>query len=154
MGVSLTTEEMTEFLKSGHTLILSTIRKSGEPLSTPLWYVYEDGCFYVSTLNKTAKMAHIRRDPRVCVLVEDGKRYVDLRAVVASCVAEVVEDRNVADRVDALVSAKYKDYTFDFSKAGKATQQHYQGRVLLRLVPKPGQIRSWYNRKLRLTPKV
>ena len=149
MGVSLTSEETVEFLRTAHTLILSTIRKSGAPLATPLWFLYENGCFYVSTLRKSAKMGHIRRDPRVCVLVEDGKHYLDLRAVVASCTAEVVEDRAEFDRIDAAIKTKYTDFAVDFSKAGQATQQHYQYQVILRLVPVPGASRSWHNRKLR-----
>ena len=149
MGVSLTSEEMTEFLRKGHTLILATIRKSGEPMATPLWYLYDDGCFYVSTFARTSKLKHIKRDPRVCVLVEDGEHYLDLRAVVANCTAEIVEDPEVIDRVNAGVREKYKEFSVDFSKAGTATQQRYTGQVMLRLVPRASEIRSWYNRKLR-----
>lgn len=153
MGVSLSNEEIDEFLKAGHTLILGTIRKSGEPMATPLWYLWQDGVFYVSTFARTTKLGHIRRDPRVCALVEDGKHYLDLRAVVASCTAELVEEPKEVERIGGLLRAKYKDFSVDFSGAGKATQQRYAGQVILKLVPKPGGIRSWYNRKLRL-PKA
>ena len=151
MGVALTTEEMTEFLKKGHTLILATVRKTGEPVATPLWYVYDDDeCFYVSTYVKTTKLAHIRRDPRVSALVEQGEHYRDLKAVAVNCTAEFVEDETAIDRLNTLVAEKYKGFTVDFSKAGEATQKRYKGQVWLRLRPKPGGIRSWDNRKLRL----
>ncbi len=85
MGVELTPEEVDDFLRDGHTLIFTTIRKSGEPFATPMWYAYIDGSIYIRTLGRSAKVAHARRDPRVCCTVETGDAWVDLKAVIANC---------------------------------------------------------------------
>ncbi|HXC38267.1 MAG TPA: pyridoxamine 5'-phosphate oxidase family protein [Burkholderiales bacterium] len=151
MGVKLTDEEINEFLTKGHTLILGTLRKSGEPFMTPLWYVYKDGSFYTGTLAKSAKVGHIRRDPRVCCMVEEGEAWVDLHVVVANCTATIIEDPSSVPWVQEAMDAKYAAFRPDRSKQPDATKKHYGGgRVIIKATPKPGEIRSWYNRKIRM----
>jgi nitroimidazol reductase NimA-like FMN-containing flavoprotein (pyridoxamine 5'-phosphate oxidase superfamily) len=151
MGVNLTEQELDDFLGSGHTLILSTLRKSGEPFTTPNWYLWMDGAFWMRTGAKSAKVQHIRRDPRVCCLVEDGEAWVDLRAVIANCQAEFVEDEALTARFNAGFNAKYAPFRRDNAVVPEATKRHYSGdRVLIRMTPRPGEVRSWYNRKIRM----
>ena len=151
MGVRLTEEEIDEFLTEGHTLIISTIRKSGEPFMTPIWYVWMDGSFWVRTGARSAKVQHIRRDPRVCCLVEEGEAWVDLRAVIANCDAEVIEDEAQNARIQAAVDAKYAAFRLDPSMLPDATRAHYgTNRILIRMTPREGEVRTWYNRKMRL----
>ncbi len=151
MGVRLTEEEFDDFLAKGHTLILSTIRKSGEPFMTPNWYVYIDGAFYVRTLAKSAKVQHIRRDPRACCLVEEGEKWIDLKAVIANCDAQIIEDEATLKAVGEAMGSKYEGFRPNTTKQPKATRDHYSsGSVVIKLTPKPGEIRSWYNRKIRM----
>lgn len=151
MGVKLTDDEVKDFLEKGHTLIIATTRKSGEPFMTPIWYVYIDGSFYVNTLAKSAKVEHIRRDPRVCCLVEEGEKWVDLKAVVVNCDAAIVEDEANCDRVRAALNSKYAAFRVDRTKAPAATQAHYATAwTILQFKPRAGEIRSWYNRKIKM----
>ncbi|MBV9512365.1 MAG: pyridoxamine 5'-phosphate oxidase family protein [Caulobacteraceae bacterium] len=151
MSVKLTPEEIDEFLTQGHTLVIATIRKSGEPFMTPLWYVWQDGAFWVGTLAKSAKVQHIRRDPRVCCMVEEGDNWIDLRAVVANCDAEIITDPAVMAQIKVANDKKYAAFRTDPSRMPGATSTHYAAeRVLLKMTPRPGEIRSWYNRKIRL----
>lgn len=151
MGVKLTPEELNDFLTNGHTLIMATVRKSGEPFMTPIWYVYLDGAFYVSTLAKSAKVQHVRRDPRVCCLIEEGDRWIDLKAVVANCDAEIVEDKAAVKRIGEAIGKKYAAFRPDTKKQPKSTRKHYaSGSVVIKFTPRPGEIRSWYNRKIRM----
>jgi PPOX class probable F420-dependent enzyme len=153
MGVRLEGQELEDFLTQGHTLILSTIRKSGEPFMTPLWYVWMDGAFFISTIATSPKVKHVARDPRVCCMVEDGEKWVDLRAVIANCDATVVEDPAVIARFNAARDAKYAAFARETVAAPEVTTKHYaQSRVYLKLVPRPGEMRSWYNRKIRMKP--
>ena len=152
MGVKLTDEEVHEHLEKGHTLVLATIRKSGEPFMTPLWYVYDKGSIYISTLAKSAKVGHIRRDPRVCCIVEEGEKWVDLKAVIANCDAVIIEDQDEYARIRQLLNVKYAAFRAERAKAPEATQKHYAaGSVLIKATPRPGQVRSWYNRKIRMS---
>lgn len=150
MGVQLDQQEMDEFLKNGHTLILATVRKSGEPFLTPLWYVYHDGAFLIRTPMKSAKVQHIKRDSRVCCMVEEGDKWVDLKAAVINCDAEFVGDEALGETFASLMGSKYRGFRPEMKAAPKATKKHYSGSsALIRLVPREGEIRSWYNRKIR-----
>lgn len=151
MGVKLTPEEIDEFLTKGHTLIMATIRKSGEPLLIPIWYVYMDGAFYVGTAMKSPKVAHIKRDPRVCCMVEEGEKWIDLKAVIANCDASLVTDEATIKRFNEALAKKYEGFRPPAAKMPDATRKHYASeRAVIKLVPRPGEIRSWYNRKIRM----
>ena len=150
MGIRFTEKELNDFLTRGHTLILSTIRQSGEPFSTPVWYVYSDGAFYVSTPEKSAKAKHLKRDPRACCLVEAGEHWRELRAVVANCDAEFIEEEAEIERIGKLRDEKYADFRLPASAMPTSSKKAYATRfALIRLTPREGEIRSWDNRKIR-----
>jgi nitroimidazol reductase NimA-like FMN-containing flavoprotein (pyridoxamine 5'-phosphate oxidase superfamily) len=141
---------MDEFLGAGHTLIIATTRKSGEPMMTPIWYIWMDGSFWVRTGADSPKVKHIRRSPHVCCLVEEGEKWADLRAVVANCDAQIVTDQALTARVNAALDEKYADSRMDQSSVPEATRKLYESsRAIIRMTPRPGEIRSWYNRKIR-----
>jgi len=151
MGVKLTPEEMDEFLTTGHTLIVATIRKSGEPFMMPIWYVWMDGAFWVGTGANSAKVGHIKRDPRVCCMVETGDAWVDLKAVIANCDAVFVEDKAQVAKVNAAIHAKYAPFRMQRAALPEKTQNHYnRARAIIKMTPREGEVRSWYNRKIRM----
>ena len=155
MGIKLEGQELEEFLKTSHTLILSTIRQSGEPFTTPLWYVYMDGAIYFKTPEKAAKVSHLKRDPRACCLIEEGTRWVDLKAVVLNCDAEFIDqDSDEAARYEALSNVKYADYRVNLDNVASKTREHYTRNVVVKLAPRESEIRSWYNRKIRGIEKL
>jgi len=151
VGIQLNDSELAEFLNQGHTLILGTIRQSGEPFLTPLWYVWDQGAIWFRTPSRAAKVAHLRRDPRVCCLVEEGQRWIDLRAVVINGEAMIVDNEGpIAERFAERMDEKYGAYRFQLNTAPDATKKHYSGgSTLIKVVPRSGEIRSWYNRKIR-----
>lgn len=52
----------------GHTYLnLTTFRRSGEPVVTPLWFAEHDGRLYVTTQVQSGKVKRIRHTPRVLV---------------------------------------------------------------------------------------
>lgn len=152
MGVELDNEELDQFLNDGHTLILATIRKSGEPFLTPIWYVYHDGAFFIRTPAKSAKVQHIKRDPRVCCLLEEGEKWIDLKAAVLSCHAEIVEDDETCKIIARKFGAKYSEFSPNLKSTPKATSEHYSSKTAtVQLTPRPDDIRSWFNRKIRFS---
>jgi nitroimidazol reductase NimA-like FMN-containing flavoprotein (pyridoxamine 5'-phosphate oxidase superfamily) len=151
MGVKLTDVELDEFLGKGHTLMVSTIRKSGEPLTVPMWYVWMDGGFWIGTPSRSAKVQHIKRDPRVCCVVEEGDKWVDLKVVVANCDAVIVESEAELDKFKVAMDEKYQAFRPDRSNMPQATRNHYSGdRAVIKMTPRVGEVRSWYNRKIRM----
>ena len=92
-------EELLEFLRPRHHAILMTTRRDGRPQASPnTCGVDTEGRIVISTYPERAKVANIRRDPRVsvCVLSDDfGGPWVQVDGT-----AEVVDQ---PDAVEPLV---------------------------------------------------
>jgi PPOX class probable F420-dependent enzyme len=58
-------------LQSRWVAVLGTIGLEGQPVLTPVWYLYEGGQLLVRTASDAIKTENIRRDPRVTVCVQD-----------------------------------------------------------------------------------
>jgi PPOX class probable F420-dependent enzyme len=86
-------------LKTQRTLILSTLKQDGAPVSHALWFTYLDDAVYFDTQSESFKARNIRRDPRVCCLVEAGESYLELRGVMIQGRCAPVEDPEEERRV-------------------------------------------------------
>jgi PPOX class probable F420-dependent enzyme len=69
-------EEWKAFLTAEppHTGKLATVRKDGRPHVAPIWFdLDDDGSIVFTTGSETLKGKSIRRDPRVCLCVDDER---------------------------------------------------------------------------------
>lgn len=71
---------------------LTTFRRSGEPVSTPVWVAEHDGALVVTTPSGSGKVKRLRRDPRVELRPSDRRGRVPDGAEPVAGVAEVVSD--------------------------------------------------------------
>jgi hypothetical protein len=106
MATSMTPEEVREFLKTQRTLILSTLKRDGAPVSHALWFTYLDDAVYFDTQRESFKARNICRDSRVCCLVEAGESYFDLRGVMIQGCCAPVEDPEEVQRVEVAAAEK------------------------------------------------
>ena len=149
-AVALPEAEAWEFLERAHTGIFTTLRRSGSPLSLPVWFVALERRIYVTSPGRSAKVQRVRRDPRVCFLVEEGRSWTEVRAVVVAGTAELVEDAE--ERSHALVrfSEKYRGLRMPRNRISEATRAHYgEHAALIRITP-ADPIVSWDNARVRL----
>ena len=102
----MTPAEVREFLETQRTLILSTLKRDGAPVSHALWFTYLDGAIYFDTQSASFKARNIRRDPRVSCLVEAGETYFDLRGVMVQGRCVPVEDAEEIRRVETAAAEK------------------------------------------------
>jgi len=148
MGVRLDEEEVQAFLGASHTGILTTLRADGAPTTVPMWFVMRDGHVHMRTLTRLPKAANMRRDPRVCFLVESGLAWAELKAVVIHGEATLVEDPEAQAAIDALFDAKYEGFRTP-DTVPDATKRHYAAqRSYVRIHP-TGRFLTWDNAKLR-----
>ena len=151
MGVAFEEDELWAFLAAAHTGILTTLRADGWPLALPVWFVCHDRIVYVRTPARTRKVAHVRRDPRVCFTVEAGLSWAELRAVVLTGRAHVVPEGEERDVIYRRIAEKYRGFGIPESEVPAATLRHYDTEsALIRIDPDEHSL-SWDNRKLRLT---
>ena len=72
------TPQVTAYLKGKNFGKLATVMKDGSPPVTPIWYMLEGGKVIINTTPGRVKYYNIRRDGRVCFLVDSGYPYVIL----------------------------------------------------------------------------
>ena len=90
--IAMTGEEQHALLPEGHTLQVSTIQPDGRPHLAAMWYALLDGNVAFGTYAKSQKVVNLRRDPRITLMIEDGRKYDEVRGLVIEGRAEIVED--------------------------------------------------------------
>jgi uncharacterized protein len=89
----------------GRYLSLTSFRRDGTGVATPVWFVEADGRLLVETDASSYKVRRIRRDPRVTIAACTATGR--LRGTPVSAWAELLPDAEVA-RVDRLMARKYR----------------------------------------------
>ena len=85
---------------------LTTYRKDGTPVATPVWHVVDDGRLYVWTEAGSWKVKRLRLDPRVKVVVCDVRGRIKPGAAEAVGTGRLLDAEGV-DKVRRLLGRKY-----------------------------------------------
>jgi PPOX class probable F420-dependent enzyme len=83
------TPKHVEFLKTQAHAIVATIQPDGMPQLTPNWYWWDGERIWISTLDWTVKVKNLKRDPRITLCIDAGKRRANYVQVFGT--AEVIE---------------------------------------------------------------
>lgn len=103
---------LVEFLHGRHIASLATHGADGSAHVTPIWYLFEDGAFYLPTGPHTVKVRNVRARPQASVMV-DSRGPGPLRSASTSGPAEVLD----ADRARAFNERCWARYV---TAAGRA----------------------------------
>ena len=145
--ITMTEAEIRAFLESARTIILTTIGPDGVPDPVAMWFVLREGEIWMRTYAKSQKIANVRRDPRVAVLIETGERYAELRGVQVSGRLELSDDLDVICDIAAALLVKYEGLDPAHVEAAKEAYRPTAGKqVAMRLVPE--RTVSWDHAKL------
>ena len=88
----MTQAEIATFLQEPRNAIAGTNRVDGPPQQSPVWFIYEDGLFYIGITKGTAKYYNLRRDPRISLCIDGGHR--DSRTVMVAGTVTIIEKEN------------------------------------------------------------
>ena len=80
-------ENPEQFLKQPNVAVLATVGPGGRAHAVPIWYLYEDGVFTMSTGRGSQKHRNIERQPEVTLVVD--QRSLPYYAVMAQGRAEI-----------------------------------------------------------------
>jgi nitroimidazol reductase NimA-like FMN-containing flavoprotein (pyridoxamine 5'-phosphate oxidase superfamily) len=69
----LTAGEIEDVIRRAGLVRIATVDDSGFPLVTPAGFLYRDGRLLLTARSRVTWLAHIRRDPRVCVCVDESR---------------------------------------------------------------------------------
>ncbi|MGB3330120.1 MAG: PPOX class F420-dependent oxidoreductase [Thermomicrobiales bacterium] len=108
-------ESLQPLLTSKAVAFVSTLGPHGEPQTTPIWFLWQDGAVHISLVDGRQKLKNLRRDPRISVVIVDP--------------AEPTRDLELRGRIDALtpdpdrileraVALKYVGKDVDVEPAG------------------------------------
>jgi PPOX class probable F420-dependent enzyme len=132
---SLTIEELGDLLTRPLLAVLATRYADGTSLLSPVWHEWRDGGFTIVVFDDDAKARHIKRDPRVSVVVADNELpcagiEVRAEAQIVPTEPDLAPLHRMAARYIGPVRGKAFIDSFD-----PATQ------LTLRIVP--GVLRTW-----------
>jgi PPOX class probable F420-dependent enzyme len=140
--IELTPDEREKFLSDPHTAALATVDKDGFPHVVAMAYLYKDGAIYMTSYGKAQKVLNVRRNPKVGVMVEAGRKYSELRGVMIRGNCEVLDDPEAVRMTMRGVAGKEGTTAAVPSGASSSAPK----RVVLKITPT--KIASWDHSKL------
>ena len=139
----MTTEERDAFLTEQRTCRVGTVGADGAPHVTPLWFVWDGGSLWLTSIVKSQRWTDLQRDNRVSVVVDTGHDFLELRGVELRGRAEVVGEVPRSGEVNAELEAPERLFADKYAGG----QVRHDGRhAWLRITP--DKIVSWDFRKL------
>jgi PPOX class probable F420-dependent enzyme len=114
---------------------LTTFRRSGEPVPTPVWVLPDGKALVVSTPADAAKLKRIRNDPQVTLQTCDRRGKVDPEAPVVEGTAEIITDSAAAEAVSRRLQGKYGLEFRIFSAVEWVLKRGNSDRVVVRITP-------------------
>ncbi|MFI6442300.1 PPOX class F420-dependent oxidoreductase [Streptomyces sp. NPDC050759] len=85
-----------ELLRRPNPCVMATLRSDGTPVSTPTWYLWEDGRVLINLDEGRVRLKHLRRDPRVTLTVLDGDNWYTHVTLIGR-VVETYQDEGLVD---------------------------------------------------------
>jgi PPOX class probable F420-dependent enzyme len=102
----MTTQQWREFVMTGtRTGKLAVTRADGRPHVTPVWFVLDGDDVILNTGSASIKGKALRRDPRVCLSVDD--QVPPYSFVVIDGIAEISEEPGELRRWATAIGARY-----------------------------------------------
>lgn len=129
-------ERIQRFLAAREVAVLATLQPDGGPLAMPMWFLPDPDAITMISVDGLQKVRNLRRDGRVCVVAEEGRRG-PLRGVIVQGRAELLAP---SPERDTLVARLLSRYAPDLERLwGQPSMP--ASRVLFRI--RPRRVRSW-----------
>ncbi len=148
-NTELSSSEVSAYLDEARNGVLTTIGPTGYPHSTAMWFVVAGEEILMWTYAKSQKAVNIARDPRCCFLVEDGTAYDELRGVLVTGDAKVIED---LDEIISIGLRLYERYTQPQTSVpasdGPIVEIRRQAAKRIGIALSLSSLTSWDHRKL------
>jgi PPOX class probable F420-dependent enzyme len=114
---------------------LTTFRRSGAAVSTPVWIARDGDALVVTTPSGSGKVKRIRHTPRVELRPCSRTGKVPTGAPAAEGIAQIVEDPAERDRLTGAVRRKYPVEFRVVMLVERILGRHRAPRVILRILP-------------------
>ncbi len=95
-----------EFLRSQKILRLASVDEKGIPHIVPVWYLYENGNFYVGTNTVTKKAKNVSKNTKVSFCLDLGV-HSPIYGVMGSGKAKLILEKNQVSRIAKKILLRY-----------------------------------------------
>jgi PPOX class probable F420-dependent enzyme len=113
---------------------LTTFRKDGTPVATPVWLAVDGGVLYAWTNEGTGKVKRIRNEPRVTVGASDGRGTPSGPAYAGKA---RVFDPGEGQHAYALVKARHRSASVVYGATGLLLRLRGRGRGFVGIAVEP-----------------
>ena len=104
--MSQLSDSMREFLNGRHYATLATFNEDGSVHLTPVWYLFENERFFVSTAASVRKAKNIMARPRASLVVDSRREQGSERWVSGSGAAEIIRGEQ-SKEINAKITRRY-----------------------------------------------
>ena len=144
-AVSMTPDEINDFIASSQTATLSTFNHDGTIHSVAMWYGFADDVLSFNTRPKSQKAKNLQRNPQVTCLIWSGTEYNELKGVEIVGEAVIIEDggerlRHIRSAYERNINANSSSEDARLHMANMAAS-----RLIVTLTPR--RIVSWDHAK-------
>jgi nitroimidazol reductase NimA-like FMN-containing flavoprotein (pyridoxamine 5'-phosphate oxidase superfamily) len=139
LDLSLSPQELDEYLSGQRTARVATVDSDGRPHVIPLWFVWMDGALFVNTTRGNRSVRNLDGNPAAAATIDDGETYDELRGITMAGEMRAADDDPQLDEVVAAFSRKYFGGNAPHFAA-------WRNRFFLKLVP--DRVSSWDFRKI------
>lgn len=146
--ITMSDEEVDDFLRQQRSATLATIGPDGMPHLVAMWYAVIDGEVWFETKARSQKAVNLKRDPRATFLIEAGHTYDTLRGVSIEGHARISTDPDELWEVGVSIWERYNGPVSD--EIRPLVEFMLNKRIAVRL--EASRIRSWDHRKLGMEP--
>ena len=137
MAARLADSAIQHFLHSKDIALLATLQRDGAPLAMPMWFVADTDSLYMVSVADTQKVRNLRRDGRVCVVLESGRRGAEIRGVSIQGHVAFLEQ---ADAYQSVVDCLLRKYEPHLATLWGGTTMP-ANRVVFQILP--DKVHSW-----------
>lgn len=113
---------------------LTTFRRDGTPVATPVWFALGDGALYAWTDERTGKVKRVRNEPRVTVGPCNGRGTPTGPAYAARARVLAADDGR---RAYALLKARYRSAAVVYGAIGLLSRLTRRGRGFVGIAVEP-----------------
>ena len=149
--ITMTPEEVQQFLSSNTVLEVATIGADGWPHLAPMWYVMDNGNVVFRSFTKSQKIVNLQRNPKLSVLVETGDDYSQLQGVMIKGTARLVTEPDYVLTIYGGLAAKYPMINDTPVELNAAALDAAFGRFAAKntaVIVEPDRIITWDHTKL------
>ena len=100
--------EIARYLEAMYRVQVATLNRDGSVHLVPMSYLLWNGEIGLWTDPRSRKIANLRRDPRVTVLIEDGEQVSEFRGLQVRGHAEIVDDPDQVRHAGEELFARYR----------------------------------------------